>query len=299
MIFATIEFDGEEKVCCVDRAGERVFPISHFFENIGQPCPRDMNGFIDSYKDEYTDELALFYGTRPELAISLDDVRLLAPIPVPRRNLVCLGKNYADHVKEIKGITGGTADIPKFPIYFTKATHTVIGPEEIILRHENYTKKLDYEVELAIIIGKRGINIEATDAEQYIFGYTIANDISARDLQIDHFQWYKGKSLVTHCPMGPWILHRSQAPLPLALEIKCYINGDIRQESNTRNLIFDIPTIISDLSRGYELQPGDIILTGTPAGVGFGAVPPIFLGAGDEICCAIEGIGALFNVVEE
>ncbi len=299
MIYATVEYNGEQKICCVDRAGDRAFLIEHFFLSEGLSCPADMLDFIASYKDEYTDELAMFFGTRPDLAVCLDEVRLLAPIPVPRRNIVCLGKNYEDHVKEIKGITGGSANIPKVPIYFTKATHTVIGPDEIILRHDNCTEQLDYEVELAVIIGKNGINILPEDAENYVFGYTIANDVSARDLQKDHSQWFKGKSLKSHCPMGPWILHKSQAPFPVEFDIKCYINGEIRQESNTRNLIFDIPAIISDLSRGYELQPGDIILTGTPAGVGLGAVPPVFLGAGDEICCAIEGIGSLFNVVEE
>ncbi len=299
MIYATIEYLGAQKICCVDRVGNRVFLLDDFFKDSGLPCPKDMIDFIASYEDEYTDELAFFFGNRPDSAISLDNVKLLAPIPVPRRNIVCLGKNYADHAKEIKGITGGSVDLPKAPIYFTKATHTVIGTEEIILRHENCTEKLDYEVELAVIIGKRGINIAPEDAEDHIFGYTIANDISARDLQINHSQWFKGKSLTTHCPMGPWILHKSQAPLPLELDIRCYINGDIRQHSNTSNLIFNIPAIISDLSRGFELQPGDIIMTGTPAGVGFGAEPPVFLEAGDEICCSIEGIGALINVVEE
>ncbi len=299
MIYATIEYKGQQKVCCVDRAGDRIFLTDTFFEDQGLPCPEDMTDFISAFKPEFTDDLAVFFGSRPELAICMDEVNLLAPIPAPKRNLVCLGKNYADHVHEIKGLTGGTGSIPKAPIYFTKATHTVIGPEATILRHEGITAKIDYEVELAIIIGKAGINIAPEDAEDYIFGYTVANDISARDLQTEHNQWFKGKSLISHCPMGPWILPKVLAPFPVKLDIKCYINGEIRQNSNTSNLIFDIPTIISDLSRGYQLLPGDIILTGTPAGVGMGFDPPKFLQPGDEVCCLIENIGALFNVVED
>jgi len=299
MVFATVDYRGEELVCCVDKAGDRIFPIDLFFEDLGLVVPKDMTDFIAAYKADYADDLAAFFGSRPDLAICTDEVRFLAPIPNPRRNLVCLGKNYADHVQEIKGLTGGTGTIPKAPIYFTKATHTVIGPGDLILRHEGTTEKIDYEVELAVIIGKSGTNISPEEAEDYIFGYTIANDISARDLQTHHNQWFKGKSLISHCPMGPWILSRALAPFPVHLDIKCYVNGEIRQHANTSSLIFDIPTIISDLSRGYQLMPGDIILTGTPAGVGMGFDPPKFLEAGDEVCCAIEGIGALFNTVEE
>ncbi len=299
MIFATVDYRGEEMVCCVDRAGDRIFPIYLFFENLGLSFQGDMVDFISAYKPEFADDLAVFFGSRPELAICLDEVKFLAPIPAPRRNIVCLGKNYADHVNEIKGLTGGTGAVPKAPIYFTKATHTIIGPEDVILRHEGITEKIDYEVELAIVIGKAGTNINPQDAEDYIFGYTIANDISARDLQTEHNQWFKGKSLISHCPLGPWILPKFLAPFPVHLDIRCYINGEIRQNSNTSNLIFDIPTIISDLSRGYMLMPGDIILTGTPAGVGMGFDPPKFLKPGDEVCSVIDGIGSLFNTVEE
>lgn len=299
MLFATVEHHGEEKVCCADKAGDRIFPINLFFKDLRLHCPEDMVNFISTYKPEFTDDLAVFFGSRPELAIAMDEVRFLAPIPVPRRNIVCLGKNYADHVQEIKGLTGGSGAIPKAPIYFTKATHTVVGPGGIILRHDGITEKIDYEVELAIIIGKSGTNVRPEDAEEYIFGYTIANDISARDLQTQHNQWFKGKSLISHCPMGPFILPKILAPFPVCLDIKSYVNGEIRQQSNTSNLIFDIPTIVSDLSQGYRLMPGDIILTGTPAGVGMGFDPPRFLGPGDEVCCLIEGIGSLFNTVEE
>lgn len=308
MIYATIEYKGEEHICCVDKVGNRVFLLKEFFNrdaselsitsNMIDASPRTMNQFISSYNQQWTDDIALFFGTHPDFSISLDEVKLLAPIPNPNRNIVCLGKNYAAHAKEIHGMTGGPSEVPTTPIYFTKATHTVIGTAENILAHESITKKLDYEVELAIIIGKGGIDIAAEDAEEYIFGYAIANDISARDLQKGHQQWYKGKSLTTHCPMGPWIMHKSILPFPVNINIKSYVNGELRQNANTKDFIFDIPTIISDLSRGYELYPGDIILTGTPAGVGMGFEPPKFLKAGDEVCCMIEEIGAIVNVVK-
>jgi 2-keto-4-pentenoate hydratase/2-oxohepta-3-ene-1,7-dioic acid hydratase in catechol pathway len=156
---------------------------------------------------------------------------------------------------------------------------------------------LDYEAELAVVIGKEGINISKENAEDYIFGYTIGNDVSARDLQKFHSQWFKGKSLSTHCPIGPWIVHKSQLPLPLELPIRSYVNNVLRQEANTRDMIFDIPTIISDLSKGYPLKPGDIILTGTPAGVGMAMDPPQYLKDGDVMLCEIEKIGFLVNTI--
>ncbi|MGI6732113.1 MAG: fumarylacetoacetate hydrolase family protein [Anaerovoracaceae bacterium] len=308
MIYATINQNGKEKISCIDRVGNRVFLLEDFFSsdveelnitsNQVKNVPETMNQFIAGYQDQWTDDIALFFGCNPELSKPLEEVQILAPIPVPTRNILCLGKNYADHAKEIHGMTGGPAEVPKRPIYFTKATHTVIGTGQNILAHEEVTKKIDYEVELGIVIGRGGINIRPEDAENHIFGYTIGNDISARDLQTEHVQWYKGKSLTTHCPLGPWIVHKSVLPLPLDLEIKSYVNGELRQDGNTKDLIFDIPTIISDLSQGYELHPGDIILTGTPAGVGMGFNPPKFLKPGDEVCCMIENIGSLINVVQ-
>lgn len=307
MIYATVRHNDNDKICCVDRVGNRVFLLEDFFYgdseeieiiNAANNVPETMIQLITNYNDEWTDDIALFFGTRRELSISLDEVKLLAPIPTPNRNIVCLGKNYAAHAKEIHGMTGGPKEVPARPIYFTKATHTVIGAGENILAHEEVTSKIDYEVELGIVIGKGGINIKPEDAEEHIFGYTIANDISARDLQKDHIQWYKGKSLTTHCPLGPWLVHKSILPLPLTLEIKSYVNEELRQDANTKDLIFDIPTIISDLSQGYELHPGDIILTGTPAGVGMGFNPPKYLKPGDEVCCMIENIGSLINVVK-
>lgn len=309
MIYATIEYKGEQQICCIDKAGNRAFLLKNFFNqdlrdynidsNQVSETPETMMQLIHCFDERWVDDMALYFGSSPELGISLDEVKLMAPIPDPGRNLVCMGKNYADHAKEIKRKSGEPGKPPEAPIYFTKATHTVIGTGENILAHEGITSQLDYEVELAVIIGKGGINIPPEEAEMHIFGYTIANDISARDLQSGHGgQWYKGKSLTTHCPMGPWIVYKSMLPLPVSLNLKSYVNQELRQDSNTNQLIFDIPSIISDLSRGYELHPGDIILTGTPAGVGLGFNPPKFLKSGDEVCCMIEEIGAIVNQVK-
>jgi 2-keto-4-pentenoate hydratase/2-oxohepta-3-ene-1,7-dioic acid hydratase in catechol pathway len=300
MIYATIFHEEQEQLCCIDGVGARVFLLKDFFDHEVDPkeVPSSMIDFIRSYHAEWTDKIALFFGQRPECAIPLEKVKLLAPIPAPARNIVCLGKNYQAHAEELKGQIFSDR-LPEHPIYFTKPDHTVIGTEETILLHSHTTSKVDYEVELAVIIGKRGMDIPIEKAVDYIFGYTVANDVSARDLQHEHTQWYKGKSLTTHCPMGPWIVHKSALPSPLALELKCYVNGEPRQQGNTRDLIFDIPTIISDLSRGYELRPGDVILTGTPSGVGMGFDPPKYLKAGDRVTCQIEKIGILTNPVEE
>lgn len=299
MIYANTLCNGASALYCIDQQGNRAFPLSAFFEEQKQmkadfQLPQDTLAFVACYQDSWTDDIAEFFGGRPELAVSLDEITLLAPIPSPARNIVCLGKNYVEHAKEIK-TTAIPGTVPTQPIYFTKPDHTVIGPNQEILMHPEATSQVDYEVELAIIIGKGGVDIPADQAENHIFGYTIANDVSARDLQQAHSQWFKGKSLTTHCPMGPWIVHKSVLPLPLDLEIQCYVNGELRQNSRTGQFIFDIPTIISDLSRGYPLRPGDIILTGTPAGVGMGFDPPRFLAPGDEVRCVIERIGVLQN----
>jgi len=233
------------------------------------------------------------------LTIAVDNVKVLTPIPNPKRNVFCLGKNYLEHAKELEGKTANLSGVPKFPIYFTKTASPSIGPDETILLHESITDgNVDYEVELAIIIGKEGVDIKAENAEDYIFGYTILNDVSARSLQTRHTQWFRGKCLDTHCPMGPVVVHKNEIEFPIQLELTSEINGEVRQVGNTRDMIFDIPTIISDLSRGTRLYPGDIIATGTPSGVGMGFDPPKYLKSGDVIECKIEKIGILRNYVK-
>lgn len=226
-----------------------------------------------------------------------EEAALLAPVPYPKRNIFCLGKNYADHANEIKQTIKTGSGIPAAPIYFSKTAMPAVGNGGDIRFSKNVTQKVDYEVELAVVIGKEGKDIRPEDAEQYVFGYTIVNDVSARDLQSKHDQWFKGKNLDTFCPMGPCIVDKSELPFPVALDIRCTVNGEVRQNSNTNKLIFDIPYIISDLSKGMTLLPGDIICTGTPSGVGLGFDPPRFLRDGDLIECRIEGIGTLSNRV--
>lgn len=225
--------------------------------------------------------------------LELDKITLTAPIPRPAKNVMCVGKNYRDHAIEM----GSEADIPSALIVFTKAPTSVTGHQQLIESHQHVTKELDYEGELAIVIGKNGRNIEPADALSHVFGYTIMNDITARDLQARHQQYFIGKSLDTSCPIGPWIVHHTAIGNPNQLDIMTTVNGDIRQQSNTKQLIFSIETIISTLSQGMTLEPGDIIATGTPAGVGKGLNPPQFLQPGDTIAITVEGIGTLINTI--
>jgi 2-keto-4-pentenoate hydratase/2-oxohepta-3-ene-1,7-dioic acid hydratase in catechol pathway len=225
----------------------------------------------------------------------LEEIELLAPIPRPSKNVFCIGKNYRDHAIEM----GSEADIPEHIMVFSKVPTAVIGHLAGIPIHSTITNQLDYEGELGIVIGKTGTGINEVDAMDHIFGYTIINDITARDLQQKHKQFLLGKSLNGTCPMGPWIVHHSAITNPGNLSIQTKINEEIRQEGNTSDFIFDIPTMIAELSKGMTLEAGDIIATGTPAGVGKGMRPPVFLKCGDKIEITIEGIGTLRNEIVE
>lgn len=270
-------------------------------ESTGLPqeqLPKDMLALIDSFPViKRLLEIAL---AQDDLVLlKEEDLQLVSPIPYPRRNVFCLGKNYLDHAEEIKSIPGAPSQVPQHPIYFTKVAYPTSGPGDTILNYKDLTDSLDYEVELAVIVGKKGKNIPKEDALDYIFGYTVANDITVRNIQMKHTQWFKGKSFDTCCPIGPVIVTKDEVAFPPDLAIRCLVNGEVRQESRTSLLIFDIPTILSDLSQGITLYPGDIILTGTPAGVGWGAKPPKTLKPGDEILSEIEHIGTLVNYVEQ
>ncbi|MCM3662970.1 fumarylacetoacetate hydrolase family protein [Mesobacillus subterraneus] len=229
-----------------------------------------------------------------DLYLPLETVTLMAPIPKPSKNIFCVGKNYADHAIEM----GSKDDIPEHIMVFTKAPTSVIGDGEKILEHKNVTEQLDYEGELAVVIGKEGKAIEREKVLDHVFGYTIVNDVTARDLQAKHKQFFIGKSLDTTCPMGPWIVHKSAIENPNNLNIQTTVNDEVRQDSNTEKFIFPIEEIISVLSQGMTLEPGDIIATGTPAGVGKGFKPPRFLKGGDVIEITVEGIGTLKNTVK-
>jgi 2-keto-4-pentenoate hydratase/2-oxohepta-3-ene-1,7-dioic acid hydratase in catechol pathway len=225
----------------------------------------------------------------------LDEVKWSAPIPRPAKNVFCIGKNYRDHAIEM----GSEADIPEDIMVFSKVPTSVIGHNEGIPIHSSVTEQLDYEGELGVVIGKTGRSISRESAMDYVFGYTIINDITARDLQQKHKQFLIGKSLDGSCPMGPYIVHHSAIPNPHDLSIRTKVNGEVRQDGNTSDFIFDIPTMISELSKGMTLESGDIIATGTPAGVGKGMKPPVFLKKGDTVEITIEGIGTLHNEIVE
>jgi 2-keto-4-pentenoate hydratase/2-oxohepta-3-ene-1,7-dioic acid hydratase in catechol pathway len=204
-----------------------------------------------------------------------------------------------DHIQELdrEGKISGMAT--GYPHFFTKATNTISGPFDPIPLHKGITEQVDYEAELAVVIGRRGNNIPEEEAMDYVFGYTILNDVTARDMQRNHGQWFKGKSLDGFCPMGPWVVTRDEIPEPVELEISSYVNGELRQRANTRLMIYKIPRLISILSQGFTLEPGDIIATGTPAGVGMGFNPPKFLKKNDIIRVEIEKIGYIENIVQE
>ena len=231
----------------------------------------------------------------------IGEVELEAPIPAPRRNIFCVGWNYLPHFEEGRGRREGQEqDLPEYPTFFTKATTTVTGPASDIPFDASFSEKIDYEAELAVVLGRQVKNIPAEEALQYVFGYTAANDISARDVQKRHGgQWFKGKSMDDSCPTGPWILTSDEVADPQSLGIRCHVNGAEKQSSNTKNMHFPVAELIAELSRGMTLLPGDILLTGTPEGVGQWRQPPEFLQPGDEVTVAVSGIGELTNRVSE
>ncbi len=228
---------------------------------------------------------------------TLDDVELAAPIPRPHKNIMCLGLNYAEHAKESAEARGRSASLPDHAVIFTKAPTTANGPFGDIVIDPAVSEEVDWEAELAVIIGKTGKNIREEDAMDFVFGYTVLNDVTARDLQSQHKQYFKGKSIDGYCPMGPWIVTADEVADPQQLPIRLRVNGVVKQESNTSMMINSVRQIIAILSRGMTLEPGDIISTGTPGGVGFARNPPEFLKAGDVVETEIEGIGTMRNRV--
>jgi 2-keto-4-pentenoate hydratase/2-oxohepta-3-ene-1,7-dioic acid hydratase in catechol pathway len=233
-------------------------------------------------------------------AIPLSQVTLEAPLPRPRRNIFCVGKNYHEHAHEFArsgfDSSAATGAVPDAPIIFSKVPDCVTGPSTPILVDPRASEAIDYEAELAVVIGKGGRGISRERALDHVFGYTIVNDGTARDLQGRHKQWLIGKSQDSFCPMGPWLVSADEVDLANTA-VRCWVNGELRQDANNRALIFDVPTLIETLSRGLTLLPGDIIATGTPAGVGIGFNPPKYLRPGDVVRIEIAGIGVLGNPV--
>ncbi|NND92927.1 MAG: fumarylacetoacetate hydrolase family protein [Granulosicoccus sp.] len=237
-------------------------------------------------------------GSHADALHAAADVRLLAPIPVPRKNVFCVGRNYAEHIAEGERAQKKKIGVTEHPVYFTKPLTAVIGPLADIPIFPDLSEAIDYEVELTIVIGKAGRNISKADAYDHIFGYTILNDITARDIQRRHGgQYFKGKALDGSCPIGPWIVTADAVSDPQKLAIGLKVNGETRQDGNTASMIFDIPTLIASLSEGLTLEPGDLIATGTPSGVGYAMDPPQFLKDGDTVVCEIAEIGRLENTV--
>ena len=252
----------------------------------------DMNALIEASKEELEDAIK-----EAKNKISLSDVTLLAPIPRPKQDVICLGINYKAHADEAERYSDAFKKERPIPIYFSKRVTEAVAPNGFIESHPGLVERLDYEAELAVIIGKKAKHVKAEDAADYIFGYTVLNDVSARLLQTTHKQWYFGKGLDGFTPMGPCITSADEIAFPPALQISSRINGELRQDSVTDLLITSIEDIIEELSSGMTLMPGTIIATGTPSGVGMGFDPPKFLKSGDVVECFIEGIGTLRNVV--
>ena len=277
-------------ITCLYKDAERVGLLTE--EGVAfLPYP-DMNTLIESFP------LADSVPASAAKPVPLEDVTLLAPIPRPRQDVICLGMNYRDHEKEAAKYDAEAFKKEKpAAVYFSKRVSRAGDPDGDIPRYEGLVERLDYEAELAVIIGKTARNVKAENAGDYVFGYTVLNDVSARDLQTGHKQWYFGKGLDGFTPMGPCILTADETAFPPALDISCTVNGEERQWSNTALLIHGIPEIIEELSAGMTLLPGTILATGTPAGVGMGLDPPEFLESGDVVECTIRGIGTLRSTV--
>ncbi len=270
-------------------------------EALGIETGGEICRLLDQWAPEFEGQLRASELARP---VSEAGLEILAPCAPLRRNVFCVGKNYREHALEFErsGFDSSSPDgsrnssSDELPVIFTKATTSVIGPGQAICAHRSLTKALDYEAELAVVIGLGGRGISKESAYEHVFGYTILNDITARDLQQGHKQWFMGKSLDTFCPIGPWVVTAGETDAS-SLRIRSWVNDEPRQDANTGELIFDIPTLISTISAGITLLPGDVIATGTPSGVGLGFDPPRFLKPGDVVTVEIEGLGRLTNPV--
>lgn len=288
--------DGQLRIGALDNEHHQVIDLCEADEKI----PLDMLGFIAQA------EWALVAAARAQESgrarLAREQVELLAPIPRPARNIFCIGKNYRAHVQELQGTGSALADNqqegPDKPIFFTKATTTVSGPGDPIPARLDFTNTTDYEGELGVVIGRGGRGIQAEAAMQHIFGYTIINDVTSRRMQGDHQQWFLGKSVDGFCPMGPAIVTADEIADVSKLRVQTWVGDELRQDDVVASMIYDIPAQIAALSRVMTLEPGDIIATGTPAGVGMGFKPARYLQPGDTVKIAIDPIGVLENPVE-
>jgi 2-keto-4-pentenoate hydratase/2-oxohepta-3-ene-1,7-dioic acid hydratase in catechol pathway len=289
MRVATFSIAGERRVGIVDLDSQSVAPFDI-------PVEQALSGVLALLRRNGAGM------PRTLSPLPLAQVELEAPIPLPARNIFCVGKNYYEHAHEFArsgfDSSAGSGAIPQHPIIFSKVPESVVATHASVLIDPSVSSAIDYEAELAVIIGKGGRGISKADAYDHVWGYTIVNDVTARDLQGKYSQWLIGKSQDTFCPMGPWAITKDEFDLENA-SVRCFVNDDLRQNSKISLLIFDIPTIISTLSQGITLKPGDIIATGTPVGVGIGFDPPKYLKAGDLVRVEIDGIGTLENRIVE
>ena len=293
MKYVTVEWNGE-KAGIISADGKRVLIIDEVLDfDFGS-----IMAFIENRTVEQ--ERSLLKASESQKGIPLEDVRLMAPIPRAKHDIICVGVNYVSHLEETqKHFFGGRFESPEETVYFGKRASFITGPNEDIYGHLDIDSCLDYEVELAVIIGKAiDSSVGYNELSGHIFGYSIFNDISARSLQSSHAQWYLGKSLDTFSVMGPWIVSSDMIAFNGGYDIESRVNGDLRQHSNTRLMRMNVGDLLYELSRGITLEPGDIIATGTPAGVGQGFDPPRFLRKGDIVEVSIEGIGHMINGVK-
>ena len=277
--------------------GEQVLDLTAAWPKAGKASAPRHVGDLAEAGDAGLAAVRALQSTAPSAHLAARaSLQLMAPIPRPKKNVFCVGRNYKDHIDEGMRAQGKPpAPLPEFPEFFTKPPTAVIANGETVPQHANATAQLDYEVELAVIIGCAGADIPADRAFDHVFGYSIINDVTGRDLQRRHGQWFKGKGLDRSCPFGPVVVHASALPNVGDLRISSTVNGELRQDSRTSRMIFDIPAIIEHLTRGLTLEPGDVIATGTPSGVGYAMTPPRFLLKGDRVTAEIEGIGILSN----
>jgi len=279
----------------LDDSGKRVTDLS-----VAAPAlPRDMGAFVAAGAAALDKARQAVAGERGQLP--LESVRLLAPFPRPAKNILCVGKNYFEHAREFHqsgfDASAGKDAIPEVPIIFTKWPNSVTGPGDAIPSANDPTRSVDYEGELTVVIGAVARNVKKADAFKHVYGYTIVNDVTARTLQHRHKQWFLGKSLDGFCPMGPCLLTADEVPDVTRLQLQTRVNGELRQNAPVSDLIFDIPTLIEAISALMTLEPGDLIATGTCAGVGIGFNPPKYLKRGDVVAVTIEPIGTLSNPV--
>lgn len=274
--------------------GWGVVDDDHLIASSSNDYPRDIQQLLDGSEPAMSVLSRLANDTNAR-RIALAETEFLSPLPRPRKNVICLGLNYAAHAQESLSAKGQAVEIPEHPVVFTKAVTAVTGPYADIPLQTGLTQQFDWEAELGVIIGRGGRNIQEDDALSHVFGYTVINDLTARDLQRRHKQFFLGKSLDGSCPIGPWIVTADKIEDPQSLDVRCWVNGVLKQEGNTRQQLFSVARTVSLLSEIMTLEPGDIISTGTPEGVGFARQPPEFLAVGDVVECEVSGVGRIRN----